>query len=370
MSYGNYPNCSGVKKILVIKLRQLGDTLLTTPVFATLKNRFPNAEIHAYVYRESCPLLEDNPSIDQCIGYDRNWKKSSLPFRLWKEYQILKEICSAGYDLVVNLTEGDRGAIAAYVANAKIRVGFEPKSKLQKGLYTHVVKHCPTPRHTVEKNLDALRKIGIFPKMEERELFLKASQKSPIQGPYVLIHPTSRWKFKCWPVEKMRTLAQELLLRGKKVVFTCGSDVAELAMVREITEGLDVINLGGQISLKELAALIAHSEILICVDSLVFHMANALKKPVVALFGPTSDISWGAWRNPHAKIVKQEFSCRPCYQDGCGGSKYSDCLATLQVSNVLYEIDQSLKSSPKYIRLASESLTNSSGVPDKSTFPS
>jgi heptosyltransferase-3 len=302
MVYGDYPDLSGVKKILVVKLRQLGDVLLTGAVFEGLRNRFPEAQIDAYVYKEAFAMLE-----------------------------------------------GDRGVLAARAARARVRVGFEPKGRWQKKVYTHVVKHCPGLRHTVERNLDALRRIGIFPGVEERELFLEVTEEARVamrervEGPFVVIHPTSRWRFKCWPVEKMRKLTEELVRRGKQVVFTSGPDAVEREMVGEIVKGLDVVNLSGQISLKELAALIEGSELLVCVDSVPFHMASALKKRVVAIFGPTSDVTWGPWRNEGARVVAQPFSCRPCYQDGCGGSKMSDCLATLPVGLVLRAIDESLR---------------------------
>src|SRR4029077_20032048 len=108
------------------------------------------------------------------------------------------------------------------------------------------------------------------------------------EAPFVLIHPTSRWRFKCWPAPKMRQLAERLLREGKRVIVTSGPDPIEMEMAQEISQGLDILNLGGKVSLKELGALIDRSELLICVDSVSFHMASALKKPVVALFGPTS----------------------------------------------------------------------------------
>lgn len=345
MTYGEYPDLSGVKNILVIKLRQLGDVLLTGAVFETLRGHLPEARVDAYVYSEAFPMLEGHPGVDGLLGYDRGWKKLGLIGRLKKEWELLKAIRRGQYDLVINLTEGDRGALAARISRARIRVGFEPKGKWQKGLYTHVVKHCPGLRHTVERNLDALRRIGIFPEVGERELFLGVPEEARrrvrewIEGPFVVIHPTSRWRFKCWPVEKMRKLTEELIRRGKRVVFTSGPDPIERAMVEEIASGFDVVNLSGKISLKELAAVIDMSELLICVDSVPFHMASALKKKVVAIFGPTSDVTWGPWRNPGARVVAQNFSCRPCYQDGCGGSKLSDCLATLPVGLVLKAID-------------------------------
>lgn len=340
MTYGDYPNLNGVKKILVIKLRQLGDVLLTSPVFSVLKKRFPEAEIHGYVYSESVPMLEG--LADGLIAYDRNWKKLGLFGKLKKELTLLRKIRKGGFDLVINLTEGDRGALAAKAAKAPVRVGFKPKGKWQKKLYTHVVKDCPTLRHTVERNLDALRRIGIFPEPHERELFFDISSaesrvKEMVDGPYILIHPASRWRFKCWPVEKMRELTQVLIERGKRVVFTSGPD--ELDMVDAITDGLDVIHLGGKVTLKELGALIQKCECLVCVDSVPFHMASALKKRVVAIFGPTSEVTWGPWRNPNARIVTENVSCRPCYMDGCGGSKMSDCIQTVSVQKVLALID-------------------------------
>jgi heptosyltransferase-3 len=150
------------------------------------------------------------------------------------------------------------------------------------------------------------------------------------QGPYVVIHPTSRWRFKCWPAEKMREIAKKLIERGVKVVVTAGPGEDVEAIVKD----LPVLNFCGALQLKEFAALIRSSACLLCVDSLPFHIASALKKPVVALFGPTSEITWGPWRNPEAVVLTENFSCRPCYQDGCGGSKKSDCLEQISVERV------------------------------------
>ena len=336
MGYGDYPHLTGVKKILVIKLRQLGDVLLTGPVFSALQKKLPDAEIDAYVYSESIPLLKGHPAIHRCIGYDRAWKTLSWWQRLALEWALLRQIRKNRYDLVINLTEGDRGAIAAKISQAPIRVGIAPKGRLQKKLYTHVVKNCPTLRHTVERNLDALRRIGIFPAWEDRELYFPPPPPIALpKNPYFLIHPTSRWRFKCLPIPKMRALAEALIARGKSLVFTSGPDPEERAMVQQICQGLPVLDLSGKTSLQELGAWILHSELLLSVDSLPLHIASALKKPVIALFGPTSDATWGPWRNPHAKIIAQPFSCRPCYQDGCGGSKVSDCLATLPIETIL-----------------------------------
>ncbi len=347
-AYGNYPDLKGVKKILVIKLRHLGDVLLTGPVFSALKSALPEAKIDAFIWSECVPMLEGHPAVSGWIEYDRGWKKLGFFKKIFKEFSLLRKIRRQKYDLVINLTEGDRGALAAKASKARVRVGFDPKKKGfwgKKKLYTHVVKVCPGVRHTVERNLDAVRRLRIFPMLSERELFLHVPETARsyihqlAQNSYVLIHPASRWRFKCWPVESMRELVKELSERGERLIFTSGPDVAETAMVEEIIKGFSVLNLAGKISLKELAALIQGAKALICVDSAPLHMASALKVPTVALFGPSSEKTWGPWRNDQARVVVESMSCRPCYQDGCGGSKVSDCLHSLPVAKVLAAYD-------------------------------
>lgn len=351
ISYGDYPDLSRVKKILVVKLRHLGDVLLTSPVFHVLKQACSHAQIDAYIYREAIPMLEGHPDIANVISYDRNWKKLGVLSRTLKEVLQCLEIRRKGYDLVLNLTEGDRGVLAASCSKAKVRAGFPSKGKWQNRALTHIAKHCSTPRHVVERNLDLLRRIGIFPKDSEKELYfhLFPADRDAVLSlvgplPFILIHPTSRWRFKCWPVSQMRELVKGLLKEGKKIIVTSGPDRIEKEMADEISCGLDVLNIGGALSLKQLGALIERCEVMVCVDSVSFHIANALKKKVVALFGPTSDVTWGPWRNSKARIIAKQMSCRPCFLDGCGGSKRSACLEAISVEQVhevvsaLYEV--------------------------------
>ncbi len=358
MAYGNYPDLSDVKRILVIKMRHLGDVLLTSPLFTNLKKAIPGAAIDAFIYKDSVPMLDGHPAISDYLLYDRDWKK--LPFlkKVGKEIGLLREIRSRNYDLVINLTEGDRGAIAAMVSKAKYRVGFDPKRSAllnKRKAFTHIVKSCPHPRHTVERQLDVLRKIGIFPTPEERDLHLyipdetkhkvaKMLQQEEIKpGHYILIHPVSRWKFKCLSTQQIASLMSALHERGMRLVMSSGPDKEEIAMVEEILSlapHVPVLNCAGKLTLKELSALIALSRALICVDSVPLHIASATKTPVVVMFGPTSDQNWGPWMHPAAKVVARAFSCRPCYQDGCGGSKKSDCLLQIPQNAILAALDE------------------------------
>jgi heptosyltransferase-3 len=360
MTYGNYPDLSLVKRALVMKMRHHGDVLLTSALFSNLKKAVPNAQIDAFVYKDTLPMLEGHPAISEYIFYDRGWKK--LPFlkKIGKELSLLKTVRCKGYDLVINLTEGDRGAIAAMVSGARYRVGFDSEGSGllgKKKVLTHVVKACPNPRHTVERQLDVLRAIGIFPAPEERDLYLhipENAKRKAVQilqqqeicpGQFILIHPVSRWKFKCLSTKQVAHLILALKQKGHCIAMSAGPDLQEIAMVEEILSfvpQVPVLNCAGKLTLKELSALIQMSRALICVDSVPLHIASATKTPVVAIFGPTSDKNWGPWMNARARVVAQGLTCRPCYQDGCGGSKMSDCLFSIPQTAILSALDEVL----------------------------
>ena len=342
-----------IKRVLVAKLRHHGDVLLSSPVFSVLKGRFPHLEIDAYLYQETLPMLEGHPAISDFLLCDTRWK--ALPFfkRSLKEVALLKQMRKGRYDLVINLTEGDRGAIAAKVSRARYAVGFDPEGKGmkgKKGCYTHVIKHTPKPRHTVEKQLDALRCLGLFPLPEERKLFFDVP-KSAIEKithilpkEYILLHPVSRGMFKTLPVETVVRLIHYLEKRGKTVVLTGSSEPIELEMNQRIHSQVPKsLDLSGKLSLKELGAAVQQSALVITVDSLPLHLASALQKPVVAIFGPSCEQNWGPYNNPKGEVVSPFVTCRPCYQQGCGGSGRSDCLETLSYVKIIEALDRALE---------------------------
>nr|WP_231919528.1 putative lipopolysaccharide heptosyltransferase III [Simkania negevensis] len=348
-----------MQRVLVAKLRHHGDVLLSAPVFSVLKKYYPHLEVDAYIYSETLPMLEGHPAISKFVLYDKKWKKLAKHRRFLEEWKLLKEIRRGSYDLVINLTEGDRGAVAAKVSRAPYAIGFDPQGSgmMQKEkCYTHLIKHTPKPRHTVEKQLDALRCLGLHPKEEERDLFFHIPEEARLrvetllhengvdEGQFIQVHPVSRWMFKTLPVKTIVEVLHFLHDQGKQIVLTASPDPLERKMNKEIVSLAPfAIDLSGQISLKELGAMIKMSQMLLSVDSVPMHLASALKKPTVAIFGPTCEQNWGPWRNPGARVVTQKLSCRPCYQPGCGGSGKSDCLTTLSSQSIIQAVEEVLE---------------------------
>ncbi len=332
----------GINRVLVTKLRHHGDVLLASPVISVLKRHLPEAEVDALVYRDTQDMLSEHPALSHLHTIPR---KASLG----EEWRLLNDLRRKNYDLLVHLTRNPRGAWMARLLKPRLAVGENYANKLYRNCFTHLFKRVHGhKRHTVENDLNALRCIGIRVNDEEKELTLVpgiAAQQTAESllkqlnlkaGSYILIHPTSRWMFKAWREEKVAMLADTLAASGLPLLFTSGPDVREIEMLSRIQTRMTrpVPSLAGQLTLKQLAALIAHARLFIGVDSAPMHMAAALGTPVLALFGPSSDIDWGPWR-VSSRVITSAHTCRPCLMAGCGDSRISDCLDSIPVDQVM-----------------------------------
>lgn len=350
---------SSLHRVLVIKLRHHGDVLLTSPVFSALKNHAPHLEVDALVYRDTAEMLTLHPAIAEVHAIDRNWKKQGVLRQSRAEWQLFSRLRARQYDLIIHLTEHNRGAWLTRLLGVKHSVARRIPARggfWQQG-FSHLYQSVPrgNSRHTVESNLDALRRIGLYPQECERELTLvpgeevtagvkqRLAQAGLTDKGFIHIHPASRWQFKCWPTSQMTGLIAALQKQGHRIVVTAAPDESELAMVAEILAplGSAVVNFSGQLSLKQLAALTGMAKIFVGMDSAPMHIAAAMKTPVVALFGPSGEIEWGPWQVPQ-RVLVSGHACRPCGNDGCGGSKVSECLGGISVERVLGAVSELL----------------------------
>jgi heptosyltransferase III len=350
---------SSLRRALVIKLRHHGDVLLTSPVFTTLKRAAPQCEIDALIYGETVPMLAGHPAISEIHTIDRQWKRQGLIIQASAEWRLLSALRSRRYDLVVHLTEHRRGAWLARALGPRWSVAPRQSGSFWTKSFTHFYPQASNPRrHTVESNLDALRRVGLQPTAEDKRLTLVPGAAAEARvtelmvrhglapGRFVHLHPASRWLFKCWPAGKVAQLADALAERDWPVVLTAAPDAKEKALIDEVVSSAKapLIDLSGQLSLKELAALTANARLFVGVDSAPMHIAAAMGTPTVAVFGPSGDIEWGPWLVPSRIITSDVHPCRPCGLDGCGGGKVSECLTTLPLARVLAACDELLRS--------------------------
>lgn len=360
-------------RILVIKFRHIGDVLLSSVLAKNLKEAYPNSRVEYLINAESKDMLTLNPYIDDILLYDRK-KAKALGFfgRIRYEIALLSQIRERKYDIVINTTEGERGAYIAFGSKAPIRVGIPAKKGVfaKFSPYTHTFK--PPQKHVVEANLDALRALGIEALYKKVELFYSLDDKARAAsfvdglGDFVQIHPTSRWLFKALSSAQNAEIIDYIEALGIKTVVTAAPDAKELKAVEEIISlcKSSPVNLAGKLTLKELAALSFKAKLFFGVDTAAMHIAASQNTPCVAVFGPSGTFEWGAWdndenisgytkRNGIQRMGKHttlqvEWECAPCGKDGCDGSKKSKCLLEYPAKLITNEISVKLKADVKY----------------------
>jgi heptosyltransferase-3 len=337
-----------ITRALIVMLRHHGDVLLSSPVATALKAQVPGAEIDALVYDDTAPMLEGHPALAKVHAVGRRWKDEGVFSRLASEARLLAALRGRNYDLLIHLTEQPRGAWLARTLGARYSVApvVPDRGASWRRSFTHLFPLARNGRrHKVEANLDALRRIGLQPGMEERRLqFVPGAAAEAnvasmlaaagLSGAFIHIHPASRWSFKCWPAERNAELIDRFA-PTHRVVVTAAPAPEEMALMEKILSKTksNPVNLAGKLSIKELGGLTARARLFVGVDSMPMHLAAAMGTPAVALFGPSGEAEWRPWRVAH-RVVTTGHPCRPCGNDGCGGGKVSECLTTLGVDDV------------------------------------
>jgi heptosyltransferase-3 len=365
----------GVRKILVIKLRHIGDVLLTVPVFRALREHFGDARISALVNSGTQDVLEGNPLIDEILLFERAIKGLSPAKRSQLEIAFLKGLREKRFDMTVDLTGGDRPAILSFASGARYRLGWRPKKGFfgKRLLYTHL-SDPEGKAHMVLQNLHVVSRFGICTNDLSVDFHIPDTDRDQVKRiltenkvtnhtTVAHIHPTSRWLFKCWNDEFMAGIITWLLDRNITVVVTSSTETREMKKAKKILslagESPGLIDLCGKTTIKQLGAVSEAADLFFGVDSAPMHIAAAVGTPVVALFGPSGAFNWGPWDNkssgsdiqgsacksPYAKrngiqtfgihtVIQRDWDCVPCGSDGCGGSKISRCLEEISAEEV------------------------------------
>ncbi len=348
-----------ITRALIVVLRHHGDVLLASPVASALKVQASAAQIEALVYDDTAPMLEGHPALTAVHVVGRRWKDGNALSRLAAEAGLLSALRARRYDLLVHLTEQPRGAWLARALGARYSVApvVPDRGRFWARSFTHLYPRARNGRrHKVEANLDALRRIGLQPGMEERRLVFapgaaaeasiaaRLAAEGLAERGFVHLHPASRWRFKCWTPERNAELIDRLA-GAHRIVITAAPDPDEMLLLKEILSktGAKPVSWAGQLSIKELGALTARAKLFIGVDSMPMHLASAMRTPTVALFGPSGEQEWRPWRVAH-RVVTSNHPCRPCGNDGCGGGKVSECLTSLGVDEVYAAVQDLLRS--------------------------
>lgn len=317
------------KHVVVFSISALGDLLVAVPVLVQARRLYPDARLTVVCERGgTAAFARDLGIVDQVIQLEQGSRKS--PVSLWKN---LKQLQGLGADVAIQTlaSHGSYGNLLLGATKARIRCGFES------GRFTDRLTHSLPIRdgvHYVTQNLDLLRRLGHFAIQDPDDRFLPllengsakfsgsgidssgrngASSPGSKFGRYILISTgcDPRLFFKRWPDRNWSDLVQRANNRGVKSVFV--GDSLESVRIESILAGTDGgLNLAGQTNLADLAALIGHSEAVVGTDGMVLHLAAAMGRACVGLFGPTDPSEVGPFGDEH-QIVRLGLPCSPCY---------------------------------------------------------
>lgn len=343
-------------RIIVITLRFLGDTLLTTPLISSLKQAYPMAILDVLTFQSNAGMLEGNPHINQIICLKN--KSGIIAFG-----ELLVSLFRK-YDLAISTQAGDRPTLIAVIAG-KSRIGFVPdeptKAWWKKRLLSAWLVFSADYNHVVLENLRFCQILGIkaIPKLTPPSAdFVDLPLPS---SPYVVIHTVPQWRYKEWHMDGWRELINYLAKQQITVVLTGSGNPAEQRKLEALEKKLEspVTNLAGKLSLAQLSALIKHALFFIGPDTGITHLAAATGTLTFAIFGPTDPHKWAPWpfdfqanhspfaptgsgrvNNVYLIQGKNAKNCVPCQREGCQNNResHSECLDTLTVQKVIEAI--------------------------------
>jgi predicted lipopolysaccharide heptosyltransferase III len=354
-------------KIILIRLRLIGDVVFTTPVPAALKRAYPGLDLTYLVERDAAPVLAGNPHIDELLVIDRHRGWAGLRGDL----RLARRLRRARFDVAIDLHGGPRSALLTLATGAPRRIGYDIQGR--RGIYTHRVHRARglRPRHSVMNQWDLLTALpgwtdmvpdpardavtmAAEPGAERAAAEVLARGGVAANDTLIVVHVSAGNPFRRWPEPAFVELVTALAAHGadRRVVLSSGpSDRAAAGRIADAVRQ----RLGpgaahrmvdcGELNLAELRAVIARGRLFIGGDTGPLHIAATTATPVVGLYGPTlaeRSAPWRDGRTPTASLFVEGLPCRPCDQRVCEPGDFR-CLTTLLPETVIAAAERMLE---------------------------
>jgi len=334
------------RRVLLIKLSAVGDVVHTVPILNKLRRRYPTAQLDWLVTPAIAELLRHHPAITNVIEFEREaW---STPWRLrpFTSYaRLAAKLRAAAYDLVIDMHGQFRTAALTLSTGAPARIGFDrPRASVwqasprnfpeqarkhawqgaREGSWLAYTHHIPVPTldlHAVDRYLNVGPILGLdrepadfyfpIPQSALSRVGALLGAHSAARADIVIMAPGTVWETKHWGTDKFAAVAGHFLSREFAVILI-GSQRERVVCEEVAALAPGAVDLAGMTTLSELAALIRRSAISITNDSGPMHLAVALDRPVVSIFGPTDPIWIGPYQRANA-VLQADLACSPCY---------------------------------------------------------
>ena len=342
---------SNESRILIIRLRFLGDVLLTTPLLKAIKIKFPKSYIAYLAENNYTEVLQGNPFLDEIFSVKR---KASLS----ETFKLVKNLRKNRFDLVIDLFGNPRSAIITYLTGAKIRVGFN--YPFRRKLYNLIVKDS-SGKDAIDVYLNVLKNLGV--ETSNKDTYMEVSGESEeFAENFFKINNIKKTDFivglnpggssfaKRWGINKYAGLGNKLMDKhnAKILIF---EGYKEIGIAKEILEYMGTVPfsfgkegqsplIANNLTIKQLASLIKRCSVFITNDAGPMHVAAAVSTPTIAIFGPGEPDIWFPYTNKKKfSVIQKKLQCAPCNLDFC--EKHT-CMELVTVEDVLGKIEYSI----------------------------
>lgn len=337
---------SAVHKVLLVRLRSIGDSVLATPSAFALKRFLPRIQVDILVEDWVAPLLDHHPHITNVLALERGGLMSRM--------RAARELRAEKYDVVYNLHGGTTATFLTRATGARHRVGFKTYQYAQ--LHNHLV---PSPlllwgqqkTHSVEQQLALLgwtgvpvtdrprTQLGVSPEAAET-INQRLAAVGLTDRKIALIHPAAAFATKQWAAENFARIVEYVAERGfAPVAIAAPHEQAVLEnLVAESSVHIETFDL----SLPEVTALAARSQLFVGNDSGIAHIASAVGTRCVVVFGSSNVAHWRPWNSAPAEVVFEQMPCQPCHGYFCEKFAQPECILRVPVARVAAAIDRVL----------------------------
>jgi heptosyltransferase-3 len=344
---GSTIDWQNVKRILVIRLRSIGDTVLSTPSLIALRRFLPDAQIDVLLEDWVAPLLEDFDAVDNVVAMNKGTSE-----RLKTAWQIRR----TRYDVVFNLHGGTTATLLARASGAQHLVGVADYQ--YSFLYNHLLSSASEfwnaeKTHSAEQQLALLGFVGV-PVDDRPRTWLAVSEgareslakKYLLHQPYALFHPTSLFATKRWSVDNFARVVE--YLADRNIASIAVGSPAESSSLEELaTAARSPVVIADDLSLPEIIALAAGASVFVGNDSGIAHIAAAVNTPTVVIFGSSNRNHWRPWTDAPNEIVFNPFECQPCPGYECKVYGTPKCIISVSPDQVMGALERMLAADEK-----------------------
>jgi len=342
---------SEVRRILVVRLRSIGDTVLTTPSLYALRRFLPHTKIDILLEDWVAPVLEGSDLVDRVIAIARD--------RTSARARLARELRASRYDVVYNLHGGTTATLLTRATGAPHRVGFGhyQYARLHNHAAPSSLEIWQRPSlHSVEQQLALIGWTGV-PVTDRPATRLGVTERSRASvsaklraagvededKPFAVIHPAAAFATKQWATENFARVAEELTARGLTAIAIVSPKEKPVvqALIRE--SSAPVFGLS-DLSLPEVTALASRARLFVGNDSGIAHIAAAAGAPCVVIFGSSNVAHWRPWTTNPNEVVREEIPCQPCHGYFCAKFEKPECILRVPLERVVGAIDRIFKS--------------------------